>query len=270
MTRYLILTLVATFTLAAMASSAFAQNPIVAIKVMPEKSVFKDSAWNKPIVIKSQEDAAKHFDKNALEVIAKQVDFKKQIVLVFAWQGSGGDRLSYAILESFPEQVPFSLTPGLTDDIKSHAHVFALRSNVKWSIRDKAKKDGEEVKPAVRQLRFVPKDPTVMFKIGGMSKVTTITSVDAAEKLLGRPNAKMLIDAVNFKSESIVLVSWTTSGPPDGTLKYETKGEGEGAKVTFYVQGPAGGGVRGQRARIGADFFAVPRDTKVAFESKER
>jgi hypothetical protein len=56
-------------------------------------------------------------------------------VLVFAWQGSGGDKLEYAILESFPEQIPFSLRPGLTDDIRSHTRVFALRSNVKWSVK---------------------------------------------------------------------------------------------------------------------------------------
>jgi hypothetical protein len=109
--------------------------PIVELKVMPEKSVFKNSAWNKPIAIKSQDEAAKHFGKDALQAIAKQVDFKKQIVLVFAWQGSGGDKLEYQILESFPEQIPFSLRPGLTDDIRSHSRVFALRSNVKWSVR---------------------------------------------------------------------------------------------------------------------------------------
>jgi hypothetical protein len=114
---------------------AAAQEPIVELKVTPEKTAFKNSAWNKPLVIKSQDEAAKHFGKNALETIAKKVDFQKQIVLVFAWQGSGGDKLEYQILESFPEQVPFSLRPGATDDVRPHSRVFALRSNVKWSIR---------------------------------------------------------------------------------------------------------------------------------------
>jgi hypothetical protein len=115
---------------------ASAQQPIVELKVTPEKSVFKDdSAWNKPIVIKSNDDAAKHFDKNALETIKKNVDFEKQIVLVFAWRGSGGDKLEYKILESFPEQVPFSLKAGLTDDLRSHTRVFVLRSNVKWGVK---------------------------------------------------------------------------------------------------------------------------------------
>ena len=117
------------------ASAAVAQQPITELKVNPEKTVFKDSVWSKPLVLKSADDAGKHFGKDALEALTKQVDFKKQIVLVFAWQGSGGDKLEYQILESFPEQVPFSLKPGETDDIRPHVRVFALRSNVRWSIR---------------------------------------------------------------------------------------------------------------------------------------
>ena len=120
------------------AGAASAQEPIVAIKVMtPEKSVFKDSAWNKPIVIKSTEDAAKHYGKDALETLGKEVDFKKQFLLAFAWQGSGGDKLSYVVAESFPEQIFFSLKPGLTRDLRPHTHVYALRSNVIWSVKDK-------------------------------------------------------------------------------------------------------------------------------------
>ncbi len=125
----------AMFALCLSASFAVGQEAIVELKVKPENSVFKGSAWNKPIVIKSQDEAAKHFGKDALEVIAKKVDFNKQIVLVFAWQGSSGDKLDAKVLESFPEQIPFSLTPGATDDIVPHSRVFALRSNVKWSVK---------------------------------------------------------------------------------------------------------------------------------------
>lgn len=121
----------------ALAGAASAQDPITAIKVTPDKSVFKDAVWSKPIVIKSMDDAAKHFDKDNLETLGKKVDFKKQIVLVFAWQGSGGDKLNHIILESFPEQIIFSLQPGLTRDLRQHAHVYALRSNVKWSVKAK-------------------------------------------------------------------------------------------------------------------------------------
>jgi hypothetical protein len=123
------------FALCLSAGVAVGQEAIAELKVTPEKGVFKGSAWNKPIVIKSQDDAAKHFGKEALDVIGKKVDNKKQIVLVFAWQGSGGDKLDYQVLESFPEQVPFSLRPGLTDDLRTHSRVFVVRSNVKWSVK---------------------------------------------------------------------------------------------------------------------------------------
>lgn len=123
------------FALCLSAGLAAGQEPIVDLKVTPEKSVFKNSAWNKPIVVKSPEEAAKHFGKDALEAIGKKVDFQKQIVLIFAWQGSGGDKLDYQILESFPEQIPFTLRPGVTDDLRSHSRVFALRANVKWSVK---------------------------------------------------------------------------------------------------------------------------------------
>lgn len=114
-----------------------AQQPIVAVQVSPEKSVFNGAVWFKPIVIKSKEDAGKHFGQDALNVLVKQVDFQKQIVLVFAWQGSGGDKLIYTVAESFPEQITFAMTPGLTDDLRMHTRVFALRSNVRWSIKGK-------------------------------------------------------------------------------------------------------------------------------------
>ena len=118
-----------------MAGVVSAQEPIVAIEIVPKKSVFKNSAWNKPIIIKSSEDAAKHFSKNALNTLDKVVDFKKQFVLVFAWQGSGGDKLSYNVAESYPEQVFFSLRPGVTRDLRAHTNVYTLRSNVQWNVK---------------------------------------------------------------------------------------------------------------------------------------
>lgn len=127
--------------------------------------------------------------------------------------------------------------------------------------------DGQGDQPIiVRQLKFMPKDSTIAFTIGGQSKVWTLTDAAAVEKLVGKADAKPLVDAVDFKKEAIVLVSWTTGGPPDGVLKHESKA----GKLQFYVQGPPGKGARGERARIGADFFAVPANVKVTFDPKER
>lgn len=114
--------------------------PIQRVKnVTPKAGALAAAVWNKPVVIRSDEDAAKYFGEDALATLRKQVDFKKQIVLVFAWKGSGQDRLEYAVAESFPEQIFFSLKPGKTRDLRSHVEVYALRSNVKWSTRPAGK-----------------------------------------------------------------------------------------------------------------------------------
>jgi hypothetical protein len=257
--------------LAGPSASAQVGPAIVEIKVKPDEGSRKNSTWAKPLVIKSAAEAGKHFSKDALATLMKQVDFKNQIVLVFAWAGSGRDKLNYTVAESFPEQITFSLKAGETFDLRSHAHVYALRSNVRWKVSQPGAGNGKndkkkDTKPMVRPLKFAPKDPTINFKIGGMGKLTVLTDAEAVEKLVGQASAKSLTDAVDFKKESIVLVSWTTSGPPEGVLKHEIKKDA----VVFYVQGPPGGGARGQRARIGADFFAIPRDVQATFEPRER
>ena len=101
-------------------------------KVLPQRSVFKRGALKEPAVIKSAEDAAKYFDGKNLAAIEKQVDFKQQFVLIFAWRGSGGDRLNHAVLESYPEQIVFKLKRGRTRDLRPHVHIYALRNNVTW------------------------------------------------------------------------------------------------------------------------------------------
>jgi len=252
--------------------AAHGQEAIVRVDVKPEKPAFGD--WNKPQVIRSDEDAAKHFDKEGLAALGKKVDLKKQIVLIFAWRGSGQDKLSYTVAESFPEQITFSLKPGATDDLREHVQVFALRSNVKWGVRGPKGAQGrpeeavqkEDSAPTVRQLKFVAKDPTAIFNLGGKGKLTRLADAEAVEKLVGKDAAKRLIDAVDFTKEAIVLVSWSTSGPPDGKLQQQLKDK----NLQFYVQGPPGGGARGQRLRIAADFFAVPRELNVTFDPKER
>ena len=99
-----------------------------------EEAVFRDASRTKPIVLKSLKNGAKYFDKEELIAISKTVDFEKQIVLVFAWKGSGQDRLQYKVKESFPEQIMFSYKPGRTRDLRPHVKAYVLRSNVKWAV----------------------------------------------------------------------------------------------------------------------------------------
>ena len=131
-------------------------------------------------------------------------------------------------------------------------------------------KDDKDENVAVRALKFSPADSATAFKIGGRNKVTPLSDADSVEKLLGKESARGLIKEVNFEKETIVLVSWSTGGPPEGTLKHEIRGMGKDRKLIFFIQGPSDAKVRGERLRLGADFFAVPRNVAVAFDPKER
>lgn len=89
-----------------------------------------------PTVVASEKELEKAIpDEATRKRVAKLVDFKEQTLLVFAWQGSGGDKLSYTVAESFPEQIKFTLTPGLTRDLRGHVKLYVVRNNVKWSAK---------------------------------------------------------------------------------------------------------------------------------------
>ena len=86
-------------------------------------------------------------------MLGSQVDFEKQFLLVLAWQGSGGDRLNYTVAESFPEQIFFSMKRGLTRDLRPHMQVYALRSNVRWSIQGEG--SAGQAMPAAAPQKFL-------------------------------------------------------------------------------------------------------------------
>lgn len=101
----------------------------------PLPAVFEAASRTAPLVLRSADDAARHFTAAGAAALAKQVDFARQFVLVFAWRGSGQDRLDAAVAESYPEQIFFTHRPGRTRDLREHVRVFALRRNVAWSVR---------------------------------------------------------------------------------------------------------------------------------------
>ena len=103
--------------------------------VAPRPGVFEAASRTAPLVLRSAADAARHFDAAHAAALARQVDFAKQFVLVFAWRGSGQDRLDAAVAESYPEQIFFTHRPGRTRDMREHVRIFALRRNVAWRVR---------------------------------------------------------------------------------------------------------------------------------------
>jgi hypothetical protein len=66
------------------------------------------------------------------ERIAKQVDFSKEYLLYFRWDGVANDKLSFA-LEKGP-LVVISFTPGNAKNKENHERVYALPKNTKWRL----------------------------------------------------------------------------------------------------------------------------------------
>lgn len=109
---------------------------VVEVKeAVPKKDVFTKSSATKPLVLKTKKEAAKVFEKEALAKLEKKVNFKHQIVLVFAWRGSGQDDLQLGVEQSYPENVSFDYVRGRTRDLRPHIKVYALRNNVTWKAK---------------------------------------------------------------------------------------------------------------------------------------
>ena len=70
-------------------------------------------------------------DEPTREAIAKIVDFEKSYLLIFAWAGSGGDKI--AATDEKGEAV-FTVTRGKTKDLRQHLRVFAVAKDAKWSV----------------------------------------------------------------------------------------------------------------------------------------
>jgi hypothetical protein len=96
------------------------------------KITAKPSRPVKPTKIASAKELADVVsDKDAQATITKQVDFKKEYLLLFAWAGSGGDRLSFEVKKTDKgEEVVFTMKRGLTRDLRRHVKLYAIPAKV--------------------------------------------------------------------------------------------------------------------------------------------
>ena len=86
------------------------------------------------IAIQSLDDALKHLSRASVESIAEKIDFEKEQMLIFAWQGSGRDRLYGRTTSGKEATTQFSYTPGKTRDLKTHVMVYSLPKDMKWTV----------------------------------------------------------------------------------------------------------------------------------------
>jgi len=105
---------------------------------------------------------------------------------------------------------------------------------------------------------------------GGRGEVRVAAGRKELVARYGRAVADALEGLVDRSRETLVFVGWTTAGPPDGELIYGIQRTVKGTTVEFRVKAPRGAAIRGMRARLGADWFAVPRGWKATFDPNER
>ncbi len=72
-------------------------------------------------------------DDAGRKLLAKQVDFDKFKLVVFVWSGSGGDKLTGALVKR-GGTAQFTYSPGATDDLRRHAHIFAVPKDAKVEL----------------------------------------------------------------------------------------------------------------------------------------
>ena len=99
--------------------------------IKANEQIWKVAKRGVPVTFHNKSEAARYFAEPQFKLLLKKVDFQKQTLLVFAWRGSGQDKMTYTIAESFPEQIAFKILPGRTRDLRSHLKIYALRKNVK-------------------------------------------------------------------------------------------------------------------------------------------
>ena len=94
------------------------------------------SPFGKPTRIAGAADLARTVpDKGERDRLGKQVDFKKEYLLLFTWFGSGGDRLGFRPGEGEDGvDVVFVYTRGRTRDFRRHVRVFALPGKTTWRL----------------------------------------------------------------------------------------------------------------------------------------
>ncbi len=102
------------------------------IELKDVKVAAKEGAkWAEPTVIKTEEELKKAFGDDAAK--AMKVDFKKEYLALFQWAGSGQDKLTHAAeTKDGKTTVTTTMKPGLTRDLRQHAHLFALPVGAEW------------------------------------------------------------------------------------------------------------------------------------------
>jgi hypothetical protein len=89
-----------------------------------------------PAIVTTAEELAKNaVVGKAADEIKKKLDFDKEKLVVFAWSGSGGDKLGGELNTADKKTTAlFKLTPGLTRDLRQHIHLFVVPKDAEVKV----------------------------------------------------------------------------------------------------------------------------------------
>jgi hypothetical protein len=90
-----------------------------------------------PLIINSQKKLAEVFDDEASQAaVLKLLNLEKERLVVFHWQGSGGDKLEL-VSANAEEQIltTFVYRRGLTRDLRPHLHLYVVPQDAKFNVQ---------------------------------------------------------------------------------------------------------------------------------------
>ncbi|MBP3958159.1 hypothetical protein J8F10_23160 [Gemmata sp. G18] len=91
---------------------------------------------SEPTEIKTADDLAKSpVLKDAADDVKKSVDFSKEKLLVFAWAGSGGDKVALTgDTKDGKTALAVTYTRGLTRDLRQHVKLFVVPKDAEVKV----------------------------------------------------------------------------------------------------------------------------------------
>ena len=121
-------------------SLAVAADEKPAIKEIATKDLFlpvpKNGKATEPMTVTSAEDLAKNdVLRDMADAIKKKVDFTKEKLVVFAWRGSGQDKITPELKTADKKTTAvFSYTAGLTRDLRLHTHLYVVPKDAEVKV----------------------------------------------------------------------------------------------------------------------------------------
>lgn len=123
----------------AVAAEKSARNGVVDAIALDKADKFEVTPrkWNAPNLITADDLFLNNLipDVATRKRVLKEVNFETHVLLIFAWKGSGADKLESVISKGSPEQVRFSLAPGTQEDVRKHIKLFAVKKDCSWSAK---------------------------------------------------------------------------------------------------------------------------------------